>query len=126
MCNLLKKIHLGFIMLFMFHIPNALATTEGSRSLLDGVKDARTLTQESGGLMYDAGITIGIALIVIGIMVFGISSRAQGDQSKTKGAAAIMFVAGIALTGITAFTNMGTQTLTGQQSEMSAFLGDNE
>lgn len=131
MRKLIKKIRMAVFMLFAFHIPSAFANAQGGnggnatgRGLLEGVKDARELTQESGGLMYDVAITTGIGLMFMGLVVFALSSRANGDQSKSKAAAAIMLIGGIALTSITAFTNMGAITVTGQESEMTAFLGE--
>ncbi|EGQ9239467.1 MULTISPECIES: hypothetical protein [Vibrio] len=96
----------------------------GGRDLEDGVNSIRSLLTAIGLTGYTLSLVAAIVLFVIGGIIWALSGRNQGDNSKSKSVAAGFMIAAILLGSITGFMSMGSNTVTKQNSEIEAFLSE--
>lgn len=118
--NLSRRIYVGLFTLTMSTMTFAAEEVD----LLDVLDTTGAIGKKTGVVTYDWALTIGLILLVLGGLIFVASTRNTGDNSKTKGTAALIFCVGIVFTSLGAFTDIGARTFTKQNSEISTMLGE--
>ncbi|MBY7854255.1 hypothetical protein KW429_11165 [Vibrio fluvialis] len=104
---------------FILGTSPAFAANEG-RSLADFGRSIKELVTIGTDLSYSIILLVGLILVAGGIIAWALASKTHNQQT-TRGYAGTAFVAGILLCSIMGVINMGSNTGTGQASELEAF-----
>ncbi|MCG9579582.1 hypothetical protein L1D14_25575 [Vibrio tubiashii] len=125
MQKLVHKVSDLFLMasvsLSVFISTNVMATAEDF-DLIDATKQVDALTVQAGKTAFNVSLVIAIILAIIGVILFVASTRNNGDNSKTKGAAATFFIGAMIAGAVTVWIDMGSRTFTKQNSQISEIL----
>ncbi|MBF4374373.1 DUF6750 family protein [Vibrio anguillarum] len=97
-----------------------MAFAEG-RGFLQLVQEFGSLFKATGSTAYDFAMMAGIICAIAGLLMWAFSSKTNNPQNS-KSAAAIFFIVGVCLAGITGLINMGNNTVVGSSdSEFSQY-----
>ncbi|CCO46802.1 membrane hypothetical protein [Vibrio nigripulchritudo SOn1] len=90
--------------------------------LVEVLGNADKVTVAATKSAYNVSFLIAIFFGIAAVLVFAASLSKNGDQSKTKGIAAGLFLVSIISGGIGTWQNIGNKSLTGQTTEVSTWM----